>query len=334
MTENYPFCTIVNRKGKLYDRGELIKKEYTYTVRVETGVDENGSPIYEDVEQKGEVIVGQIWLSSKNIDAIPFLDANYSFLGSLKGTLNGWDSNQRKFNPVVVRYDPRNPVNHTEPEEMSMQSLISEIDSLINDINKNFYPNEFYPAASALKPSGKFVNLGIEHTFWYFIGSNFFRNGEFWIWNAPSRNERFIYPAKKFLEVIYTIVSDEVDAVGADDWEKLRFKVVYYSIYDLRALSEEKCGASRMWDICIQKTRQLVRELKYIYNKKHRRRDYLDKMAGGRDYHPLNEFWVTDEGKGLYKTSELQNMIFQNSLAGGRKFKPDGIPNFIDSLKQ
>lgn len=60
----------------------------------------------------------------------------------------------------------------------------------------------------------------------------------------------------------------------------------------------------------------------------------FDKMAGGKNFHPLNEFWEVEKGKGLYKTMEMQNAVFQNSLAGSKKFKPDGILDFMDSLKE
>lgn len=329
--EHYPLCTIVNRKGRLYEKGNLVIKEYTYTEKIDTGkVDESGNPIYETVEKKGEIMVGEIWLAEENINSIPFMDTQFDFLNSLKSYLDGWksDANKSRFNPLVVRYNVRNPSEHSEASEVSLSSLSSTIDSLVNDMRNNYFPTEYYPRACVLKPSGKFFDLGESHMIYQVIYNFLNPAGEYWIWDTPSRNELFIYPAKKLIEVIYYNVSQYAKAVGADDWEKLRYVIVYYSTYDFREIRRETADVRRVWEICNSKIRQLSRELKYIYNKEGWKKDLGDKMAGGSLYHPLNAFWETSPKKGLYKSYELQKELYNQKLAGQPKYNPYGAIDF------
>lgn len=322
--EHYPFCTIVNRKGRLYSRGNVAKKEHTYIEKVDTGkVDESGNPIYEEVEITREEIVGEVWLAKENIKFIPFIEAQYSFLTSLKSSIEGLGNN-----PIVVRYNVRNPSEHSEASEVKKSDLLRTINSMIDELKFHQKPTEYYPSACVLKYDGKFVDLGEEHLFIQPAGLVFLYNGEFWIWSYPSRNERFIYPAKKLLENIYKLVNLRIEDVGYDDWEDLRFKVVYYSPHTLKETSSEICDPRRMWDICTNKIKQLSRELKYIYNKEGWKKDLGDKMAGGSLYHPLNAFWETSPKKGIYKSYELQKELYNQKLAGQPKYQPFGAIDF------
>lgn len=64
-----------------------------------------------------------------------------------------------------------------------------------------------------------------------------------------------------------------------------------------------------------------------------RREEPFDKLAGGKNFHPLNQFWEIEKAKGVYKTEDLKFEIMENMLAGSKKYKYNAVELFLDDLE-
>lgn len=106
----------------------------------------------------------------------------------------------------------------------------------------------------------------------------------------------------------------------------LDFPNDYFNIFDCHYLDI---------DIALNFEKKLLKIFRSNIGRWTRKREKkpFDKLPGGKDFHPLNQFWELERGKGVYKTEEKKFEIMENMLAGSEKYKYNAVELFLDDLE-